>query len=294
MPLPITPSVATAIRLIRADHELGALLPAIQRRAVSPDTHQAPACGSQRLHPVARLVQAGLIVPQGSDSWGLTDLGQQVSSYLSQHEADEELAQMYGHLELSADSVFLDLGCGSGPALVQACELLTSPQRLIGIDIDRSSLIAASELLGPHQPRCLLVQADLEALPIKTEAISHVCSRLSMPYVSQTTSMAEIGRVLAPGGKVFLQLHAPGFYLRLLRKECGHWKRVVVNSFCLLNGLLFSLLRIQLKIRRPAEVYQELYQTYGGVSRLLRRHCIDVLWHENARLFRVLGRKWRA
>ena len=291
MSLPITPSVAIAIRLIRADHELGALLPAIKRGAVCQDTHQTPTCGSQRLHPVARLAQAGLILPQGSDSWGLTDLGQQVSSYLSQHEADEELAQMYGHLELSADSVFLDLGCGSGPALVHACELLTPPRLLIGIDLDLSSLIAARAFLEPHQRRCLLVQADLAALPIKTEAISHVCSRLSLPYVSQTTSMTEMGRVLAPGGKVFLQLHAPGFYMRSLREECGHWKRVVANSFCLLNGLLFSLLRIQLKIRRPAEVYQELYQTYGGVSRLLKQHCIDVLWHENARLFRVLGRK---
>jgi hypothetical protein len=134
MSLPIKTLVANAIRLIRADKELGVLLLAIKRGAVSQDTQQAPTFDPQRLQPEARLAQAGLIVRNGSVSWVLTDLGQQVSAYLSQHGADEELALMYGRLEFTADSVFLDLGCGAGPALVKACELPTSPRLLIGID----------------------------------------------------------------------------------------------------------------------------------------------------------------
>jgi SAM-dependent methyltransferase len=294
MSLPTEPLVANAIRLIRANKELGAHLLAMKHGTVSHEMQHAQTCDHQRFQREAQLAQAELIVRSGSDSWSLTNLGQQVSTYLVQYEADEELALMYGRLEFPADAIFLDLGCGAGPALVNACQLSTSPQLLIGIDIDRPSLIAADAFLGAHHSRCLLVQADLAALPIKSEVISHVCSRLSLPYVSQHVSMAELGRVLAPGGKAFLQLHGLWFYLRLLRDEFGNWKRVVANAFCLLNGFLFSLLGIQLRVCRPTGVYQELYQTLGGITRLLKRHRIDVLWHENAKLFRVFGRKQRA
>ena len=289
--LPTELLVANAVRFLRANKELGAVLLAIKRGTLWKNASQASTCDQQRLQSEVRLVQADLIIRNGSDAWDLTGLGQLVSSYLVQHEADEELALMNGRLEFTADSVFLDLGCGAGPALVQACELPTSPRLLVGIDIDRPSLIAAGEFLGAHQRRCLLVQADLAALPIKTEAISHVCSRLSLPYVDQRASMAELGRVLAPGGKAFLQLHGAGFYMRLLRSELGSWKRVVMNSFCLLNGLLFSVLGIQLRIRRPVGVYQEVYQTLVGMRRLLKRHRVHVLWYEQAQLFRILGWK---
>jgi ubiquinone/menaquinone biosynthesis C-methylase UbiE len=292
--LPIKTLVANAIRLIRADKELGILLLAIKRGEVSQKTQQAPTSDPQRLQSEARLAQAGLIIRNGSDSWVLTDLGQQVSIYLSQHEADEELALMYRRLEFTADSVFLDLGCGAGPALVKACELPTSPRLLVGIDINRSSLMAANAFLGMHRRRCLLVQADLAALPIKTEAVSHLCSRLSLPYVDQHASMAELGRVLTPGGNAFLQLHAPGFYVQLLYDELSNWKRIVFNSFCLFNGFLFSLLGIQLRIPRPTGVYQELYQTHSGMRRVLKRHGIAVLWSECDHLFRIFGRKQRA
>jgi SAM-dependent methyltransferase len=293
MPLPMTTLVTNAIGLIRAEKELGVLLLAITRGAVSQNWQQAPASDPQRLQPEARLAQAGLIVRNGSDSWVLTDLGQQVSIYLSQHEADEELALMYGRLEFTADSVFLDLGCGAGPALLKACELPTSPRLLVGVDIDRPSLMAANAFLGTHRRRCLLVQADLAALPIKTAAVSHLCSRLSLPYVDQHASMAELGRVLTPGGNAFLQLHAPRFYLQLLRDDLGNWKRVVFNSFCLVNGFLFSFLGIQLRISRRTGVYQELYQTHGGMTRVLKRQGIAVLWSESDHLFRIFGRKQR-
>lgn len=293
MSLPTKSAMANAIRLVCAHKELGPCLLAVKRGAVSAGTQQTSTYAEQCLQLEVQLAQAGLIVRNGSEPWILTNLGQQVSTYLSQHEAGNELALMYGRLEFTEDAVFLDLGCGAGPALLKACEQPIPPRLLVGIDLDRPSLIAAGEFLGTYQSRCLLVQADLAALPIKTEAISHMCSRLSLPYVNQHAALAELGRVLAPGGKAFLQLHSLRFYIQLFRHEFGNWKRIVANSFCLLNGLLFSLLGIQLRVCRPTGVYQELYQTYGGITRMLKQHRIDVLWHENARLFRVLGMKQR-
>ncbi len=287
------PLIANAVRLVCADKELGTFLLAIKRGIHCHDHSARPAPDRQGCQAETRLAHADLIIRNGSDAWGLTDLGEQVVSCLLQHEAVEELALMYERLEFTADSVFLDLGCGAGPALVNACALTIAPRLLIGIDIDRSSLLAASTFLGPHQRRCLLVQADLAALPIKTDMITHVCSRLSLPYVDQCTSLAELGRVLKPGGKVFLQLHGVRFYLQLLRDQSRDWRRVLVNSFCLLNGFLFSWFGIQLRVRRSDGVYQELFQTLGGMRRLLKRHRVAVCWHEHAQLFRLVGWKLR-
>lgn len=242
---------------------------------------------------VERLAEAGLLARHQPQDWELTEAGRQVGTYLAQYQADEELRQMYGRLQCTEESVLLDLGCGAGPALVAACELPAPPKWVIGVDIDRQSLLVAGAILGEKQSRCLLVQADMAALPIRSEAVTHVCSRLSLPYVNQQAALAELGRVVRPKGKVFLQLHSMRFYFHLLWKEMSQWKRVMMNGFCLLNGLLFSLFSVQLKMSRKNGVYQELYQTCYRMDRILRRQGIAVLWTESNRLFRILGIKER-
>ena len=223
--------------------------------------------------------------------WTLTERGRQVGTYLAQCEAGDELDLMFSRLDCQADSVFLDLGCGAGPALIKASELSTPPQWMIGIDIDRSSLVAADAALGGHRPQCLLIQADLSALPIRDGAVTRVSSRLSLPYVDQRASLAELGRVMAPGGQAFLQVHSVGFYLRLLWDERLQWKRVILNGFCLLNGFMFALFGVQLKVPNRHGLYQELYQTRGGLAKILKQQGMTILWSERDRLFRVLGKK---
>jgi SAM-dependent methyltransferase len=238
-----------------------------------------------------RLAEAGLVAASKEGVWTLTESGRQVGTYLAQCEADDELDLMFSRLECQADSVFLDLGCGAGPALLKASELPTPPQRMIGIDIDRSSLVAADAALAGHRSHCLLIQADLSALPIRDGAVTHVSSRLSLPYVDQRASLAELGRIMAPGSKVFLQVHSVGFYLRLLWDERHQWKRVILNGFCLLNGVIFALFGVQLKVPSRQGLYQELYQTSGGMAKILQRQGIAILWSECDRLFRIFGKK---
>ena len=238
-----------------------------------------------------RLAEAGLVASYGEGGWVLTASGRQVGTYLAQCEADDELDLMFDRLNCQDTSVFLDLGCGAGPALIKASELPTPPQLVIGIDIDRSSLMAAGAALGQHRSRCLLIQADLSALPIQDEAVTHVSSRLSLPYVDQRASLAELGRVMASDSRLFLQVHSVGFYLRLLWDERYQWKRVVMNGFCLVNGFMFALFGVQLKIPSRHGLYQELYQTHAGMAKILRQQGITILWSECDRLFRIFGEK---
>lgn len=282
------------MNLVYRDRALGRAILSLLRGPAGSACSAAVADESAGSFCFERLAEAGLVALREPGAWELTETGRQVAKYLSQYQADEALKLMHSQLECTAESVFLDLGCGAGAALVAACELPVPPRLVIGIDIDRASLLAARALLSEHQPRCLLVQADLAALPIKAEMVTQVCSRLSLPYVDQRAALSELGRVVASNGKVFLQLHSVQFYLRLLWNELSQWKRVVINGFCLLNGLMFSLFEVQLKISRRSGVYQELYQTSHGISRILRRQGIAILWAESSRIFRVLGKKQRS
>ena len=196
---------------------------------------------------------------------------------------------MFDRMPLGSDSVFLDLGCGAGPALVKACEF--APRLVIGLDMDRGSLLAAKALLKSEHQKYLLVQGDMTSLPFKPEAFSHLCCRLAIPYVDQKQTVAEIGRVLDRRGRIFLQLHSWRFYVRLLLKQFGRWKRVVLNGFCLLNGLIFHITGLQLVVPLKKGDYQELHQTERGIRNLLAGVNIKTTWVEGSPLFRLLGIK---
>jgi len=205
------------------------------------------------------------------------------------HAAHKELDEMFNKMPLRSDSVFLDLGCGSGPALVKAFEF--SPGLVVGLDFNREALLVAKAMLKSQHQRHLLVQGDMARLPFKPGAFSHVCSRLSMPYANQKQAVTEMGRVLKQGGVIFFQLHPFRFYTKLLLKEIWNWKRVVLNSFCLFNGLVFHFSSHQLTMRLKSGPYRELYQTEKGMRRLLAGVNVTTIWVENCRLFRLLGTK---
>lgn len=284
-------SLSEALRLVHSEQSMKLAVLALMRGAGGRACSETIEKQSAVELYYQRLAEAGLVACREQGVWTLTESGRQVGTYLAQSEADDELDLMFDRLDCQADSVFLDLGCGAGPALIKACELPTPPQQVIGVDIDRSSLMAAGTALGRYRSQCLLIQADLSALPFQDGAVTHISSRLSLPYVDQRTSLAELGRVMAPNSKVFLQVHSIGFYLRLLWEEISQWKRVVMNGFCLLNGLLFALFGVQLKVPSRHGLYQELYQTQAGMARILQRQGITILWSERDRLFRIFGKK---
>ena len=219
-------------------------------------------------------------------TWGVT-----YGTFSVQHETENELDEMFRRMPLRSSSVFLDLGCGAGTALVKAFEF--SPCCVVGLDLNRGALQAAKAMLKPRHQKYLLVQGDMARLPFKPEAFSHVCCRLSLPYVDQKRAIEEVGRVMDRGGLIFLQVHSFRFYAKLLLKEIWNWKRVILNSFCLLNGLVFHFSSHQLTIRLKGRPYRELYQTEKGMRCLFGGVNLTAIWVENCRLFRLLGMKNR-
>ena len=277
------------IQWLNTDCQLKSLLLSMLR--LNPNPHTTPTPGATTPQGAERLEQlqaAGLLSISGPQV-KLTTTGLSVAHFLFQHEVQDELDQLFEKMPLEDDSIFIDVGCGTGAALLKAHKF--SPFLVIGVDIDRQALLAAKVMLGRYAGTCMLVQADITRLPFKTESASHICCRLAIPYVPQHEAIAELGRVLKADGVLFLQLHPWRFYLKLFWQQLSNMKRFVLNSFCLLNGSVFSLVGYQMALPVRNGSYCELYQTESRMRCLLERANINVTWLENGKLFRILAIK---
>lgn len=128
----------------------------------------------------------------------------------------------------------LDLGCGSGRDL-RLWGAVDSDQ-IIGVDIDTVRLMAAKA----EYPERHYVRARGERLPFANGSFDRVISRFAMPYLNVQHALAEIHRILVPGGKVTLSLHLPRFTFReLMRNAIPKPIPTVFRFYVLANGLLF-------------------------------------------------------
>src|SRR5580765_4167056 len=99
----------------------------------------------------------------------------------------------------------LDLGCGSGREL---SSWGAAPEdSIIGIDLNRARLAAARTRF----PDRTFLQACGEALPFRDATFDRVISSVALPYMDIPQALAEIHRVLVPGGTLMLSLHLPRF-----------------------------------------------------------------------------------
>lgn len=95
----------------------------------------------------------------------------------------------------------LDLGCGTG-AFLGALASARPDLRLVGADLSPGMLAAARRRLGGAVP---LVEASALALPFGGGAFDVVTSLSSLHYWPEPgRGLAEVARVLAPGGTLVL------------------------------------------------------------------------------------------
>ncbi len=115
----------------------------------------------------------------------------------------------------------LDVGCGPGNLLLALAT--HAPEQLIGIDIDVDFLTAGQPLLKarrePHRPMPMLLNAALPALPFRDRAFDLVTCLLVIPHVpDDRDALAELTRVLKPGGTLLISGHGLAFPIRYLKR----------------------------------------------------------------------------
>jgi len=181
---------------------------------------------------------------------------------------------------VQTDAKVLDIGCGVGQILIATC----AGRRSFGVDLDLDALQLGRTLTEHVAFTC----AAAEALPFRAAVFDMVVSRVTLPYTNIPRVLAEIGRVLKPGGVVWLTLHTWRIPWRSMKQ--ANWKGRVFFAHVVVNSLLFHL--TQRLVRFPKRGY-ESFQTRSGIMRALCRAGFGQISIEIRPPHFVVTARWR-
>jgi ubiquinone/menaquinone biosynthesis C-methylase UbiE len=155
----------------------------------------------------------------------------------------------------------LDLGCGTGHLPLR--EGIRPTDEVVGVDINQERLAAARERF----PERRFYLAPAESLPFPSGSFDRVISNVALPYMDIPKALAEVRRVLVPGGTVLFTLHPLRFTLSELRKAFPRVIATAFRLFVILNGVLLHLTGSTVTLNGRSESFQ----TKHGIRRLLER-----------------------
>jgi ubiquinone/menaquinone biosynthesis C-methylase UbiE len=122
--------------------------------------------------------------------------------------SEQPLAELGLHkLDVCASETLLDVGCGTGPALLTLAQEMGETGRVFGVDLSSGMLKVASEKLArANLSRPVnLNQGDAAALPYKSDSFDAVFSSFTLELFDTpeiATVLAECCRVLKPAGRI--------------------------------------------------------------------------------------------
>jgi ubiquinone/menaquinone biosynthesis C-methylase UbiE len=164
----------------------------------------------------------------------------------------------------------LDVGCGAGQTLI-GCNL-NDAVFAVGIDADHSAVALGKEFSSSIH----FVTGRGEALPFRNACFDLVICRIALPYMHVSMALAEISRVTAAGGDVWLALHP----LSMTAKELGtnivrfQLKAGIYRLWVLMNGLGLHLFGRQW--HWPGNSRRlETWQSDKGMKRALKAAGFD-------------------
>jgi SAM-dependent methyltransferase len=125
-------------------------------------------------------------------------------AHMTRNEADmafrRRVATIFEWLDFSEGRTVLDCGCGRGFYLDMVSSVARC--RLVGLERDAEIVARASALVGGREA-VSLVQGSLDGLPFRNDSFDGVIASEVLEHVEDDVgALAEIGRVLKPGGSV--------------------------------------------------------------------------------------------
>ncbi len=185
------------------------------------------------------------------------------------------------------DHVILDVGCGAGQTLI-ASQLPPETVR-VGIDVDSSGFSLGRDL----DPAILFVGGRGESLPFRDGSFDLVIVRVALPYMRTRPALAELCRVLRPGGTIWMTLHHVSFVAQAFGHDLARLdvRRAMFRLYVLTNGLISRFFGVEFAC--PFTMGRvETFQTRGGMKKRLRALGCDDIRMEVARsVFVVTARK---
>jgi ubiquinone/menaquinone biosynthesis C-methylase UbiE len=143
----------------------------------------------------------------------------------------------YNHpLPISRGARILDAGCGTGLLTLALLRNIRFPVSVTALDLSSTSINAARRALYSSRGRTgdvTFTQGNVLSLPFADDSLDLVVTSGALEYVPLADGLAEIARVITPGGHL---LHLPvhpsvaGVLLEILFRFKSHPPREVVNK----------------------------------------------------------------
>lgn len=115
--------------------------------------------------------------------------------------------------------LWLDVGCGAGTYTRLLCD---EGHRVIGMDYAVPSLFKAQDRTHAHGQKARWLSADVRQLPVADGAADGIlCFGVMQALSDPRTALAELGRVLRPGGELWVD----ALNLRCAPTRLAEWRR---------------------------------------------------------------------
>jgi SAM-dependent methyltransferase len=129
----------------------------------------------------------------------------------------------------------LDVACGTGVVARAAWDVVAPGGRVVGVDLNPAMLEVAREA----RPDLEWLQGDAEDLPLSdAEFDVALCQSALFFFADPGRALAEMARVVAPGGVIALQTYAPlteqpayGPFVELVAAHAGPESRVLLGTY---------------------------------------------------------------
>lgn len=170
----------------------------------------------------------------------------------------------------------LDVGCSAGQEMLPFAEKTRA--RCYGVDVAPEVGAVGGKVFSEagFAGRFSFVRSKGEDLPFAEASFDVVICRVALPYMDNRRALAEISRVLKTNGRFFLKIHAPQFYLGMLKRRASSLnpKQLAYPLICLSGGAWHSLTGNQ-----PRGSFwrgKEIYQTKKYLRRELAKNNLRI------------------
>lgn len=170
----------------------------------------------------------------------------------------------------------LDVGCGAGQEMIPFAE--RRGVFCVGIDVGAELGEVGNGFVGElgQADRVNFARSQGSDLPFASASFDVVLCRVALPYMNNKKAIAEVARVLRPGGVYLLKTHAPAFYIGMLKRRLGTFqiRQYAYPLICLAGGLWHQFTGRQLE--HGLWSGKETYQTGGFLKRELAKHGLEI------------------
>ncbi len=177
---------------------------------------------------------------------------------------------------LDSDKAILDIGCGIGQSFIA---LDCADRICIGLDIDEDAVRYGIEHYGS---KIHFILSDAEHIPLPSNTINLVYSRVALPYTNIPRVIREIRRVLRDDGRVWMTIHSKSNADMYLKEAISSrdFRRLVHVIYILINGYLLKYLGIVFPFINGR---YESWQDPSAMKSLLIRNGFEVSVHKVGR-----------